>query len=114
MKKKVHFQLKLSEIIRPRGTPRTDATEKADITTPIADPLLLKGTRSVTIAKTTALRIPPKTPVKIRAVNRNENVEARPQRKVPMIKPVITRANKTLLPNLSAIRPKRIPATAPA
>jgi len=54
----------------PSGTPSTEATEKADMTNPIALPRLASGTTSPIIAKIKAEVNPPNNPDKILAKSR--------------------------------------------
>ena len=63
-------QPKCVAIYKPAGTPITDTTGNADITTAIARPRLSAGIRSPTMASTTDPITPPNTPAKARAMKK--------------------------------------------
>jgi len=70
-KKNGACQLDKLAINRPKGTPKTEATENAAITSPIALPLLESGTTSPMMAMISAEVKPPKTPDTILDTNKN-------------------------------------------
>src|SRR5439155_3992736 len=65
-------QVKCSARYRLIGTPRIDASEKADMTAPKARPRRLSGTTSATRVEMFAATTPPKAPAAVRAASRSE------------------------------------------